>query len=85
MISNENLPLNIKETLKKQEYLLNYNVQSAKKTEHLNHYICKKSKKKDCELLLNSSPIHRIKSELRKIIDLKQPVETSLNYNEWYN
>ena len=83
MFSNEKLPININETLKKQEYLLNYNLQTAKKREHLNNFICKKSKKKENELLIISSPIHRIKSELRNIIDSKQPVETSLNFNEW--
>ena len=84
LISQDNLPMNVKETLKKQEYLLNYNVQSNKKRDHLNNYIGKKSKKKENELLVNSSPDYLIKSEIMRIIDSKQNVETSLNLIEWY-
>ncbi len=75
--------MNIKESLNKQENFLKFNSKISKNRENLSKFICKKSKKKEDELLINSSPLHRIKSEFKKIIDIKKPAENSLKAYDW--
>ncbi len=81
----KDLPVNLKDSLNFQENFFKKMDTINCKVRSLSKNISIKIKKKEEELLMNKSSLHRVKTEIHYLIDQKRQGETCNNFNRWMN
>jgi hypothetical protein len=81
----KDLPINLKDSLNFQENFFKKIDTINSKVRSLSKNISLKINKKEEELLMNKSSLHRVKTEIHYLIDQKRQGESCNNFNRWMN
>ncbi len=79
----ENLPLNVSQSLIEQTKNLNIRINSEKKSSNLSKFISKKVNKKEKDLLMNRIDVFKLKKEIYNDIENSKPINDRYGQYKW--
>ena len=79
----ENLPLNVSQSLIEQTKNLNIRINSEKKSSNLSKFISKKVNKKEKDLLMNRIDVYKLKKEIYNDIENSKPINDRYGQYKW--